>query len=320
MRGVKVKKIAIYSRKSKFTGKGESIENQIEMCKNYIAVHYPEAAEITVYEDEGYSGKNINRPEFTKLMNDCKAKKVDLIVCYRLDRILRNIVDFAKLVEELNALNISFESIKEKFDASSSMGRAMMYISSVFSQLERETIAERIRDNMHELAKFGRWLGGHTPTGYKSEPVEKITLDGKVRRMFKLEIVKDEIALIKKLYAKFIETNSLTKVETYLLQNRIPTKNGNKFTRFSIKGILQNPVYMIADEAAWDYFLKEEIEIYSDEKDFDGVHGIMAYNKTLQQNGKSNQTRDMSEWIIAVGRHKGIISGKEWLLVQDMLE
>ena len=153
--------VAIYSRKSKFTGKGESIENQIEMCRQYIKMHYPEIADdkIETYEDEGYSGKSIQRPQFKKMMEDCHKHKIKMIVCYRFDRVSRNIKDFAELIQELEQLKISFVSIKENFDTTSPMGRAMMFISSVFSQLERETIAERIRDNMHELAKSGRWLG-----------------------------------------------------------------------------------------------------------------------------------------------------------------
>jgi DNA invertase Pin-like site-specific DNA recombinase len=118
-----------------------------------------------VYEDEGFSGGNLERPQFRMMMRDAQKKNFAAIVVYRLDRISRNIGDFAKLIEELNTLKIAFVSIKEQFDTSSPMGRAMMYISSVFSQLERETIAERIRDNMHELSKTGRWLGGTTPTG-----------------------------------------------------------------------------------------------------------------------------------------------------------
>ena len=96
------------------------------------------------------------------MMDAAKKRKFKAIIVYRLDRISRNISDFASLIEELARLDISFVSIKEQFDTSTPMGRAMMYVASVFSQLERETIAERIRDNMHELAKTGRWLGGTT--------------------------------------------------------------------------------------------------------------------------------------------------------------
>ena len=191
---------------------------------------------------------------------------------------------------------------------------------SVFAQLERETTAERIRDNMHELAKSGRWLGGTTPTGYKStQIVGSVTVDGKERKAYKLDIIKEEAEIIRLIFSKFLETNSLTKTDTYLLQNNITTKNGKNFTRFSIRSILQNPVYMIADQNAWEYFDRLGVEIYAEQSEFDGKHGIMAYNKTIQKSGKSNQMRDMDEWIVAVGKHKGLIAGADWVKVQDML-
>ena len=193
------KQYVIYSRKSKFTGKGESIENQIELCRQYIAMHFgEEAAEnVLVYEDEGFSGGNLERPQFKKMMKDSQKIAFAAIVVYRLDRISRNIGDFAKLIEDLGDRHIDFISIREQFDTSSPMGRAMMYIASVFSQLERETIAERIRDNMHELSKTGRWLGGTTPTGYASESLSSVTVDGKVKKACKLKPIPEEIQLVK---------------------------------------------------------------------------------------------------------------------------
>lgn len=314
-------KIAIYSRKSKFTGKGESIENQIELCKRYISVHFQNIKEenILIFEDEGFSGGHMDRPRFQAMMKLAEQKKLLNIVCYRLDRISRNIGDFANLIDNLNNLQTGFISIKEQFDTSSPMGRAMMYIASVFSQLERETIAERIRDNMRELAKTGRWLGGTTPTGYKSEAIEKVTVDGKVRKAFKLTVIPDESELIKLIFSKFIETNSLTKTETFLIQNNLTTKNNKDFSRFAIRSILENPVYMIADKISYYYFSEQKLELFSSERDFDGTYGIMAYNKTIQKPGKTNETRDIDDWIIAVGKHTGLISGNDWTQVQKLL-
>lgn len=314
--------IAIYSRKSKFTGKGESIENQIELCKQYIRAHYPNCKDdgILIYEDEGFSGGNIQRPQFKKMMADARTNTFSAIVCYRLDRISRNIGDFAKLIEELDGLKVSFISIKEQFDTSSPMGRAMMYISSVFSQLERETIAERIRDNMHELSKTGRWLGGTSPTGYVSEQVENVTIDGKTKKACKLTIIPEEAEIIKQIYKVFLETNSLTKTETYFIQNGYKTKNKKMFTRFALRNILTNPVYMIADEDAYHYLIENEADLFAEKREFDSEHGVMAYNRTIQKSGKANQIRPMEEWIVAVGKHIGLIKGSEWIQVQECLE
>ena len=314
--------IAIYSRKSKYTGKGESIGNQIELCKEYIRAHYGDDAldHLVVYEDEGFSGGNLNRPDFKRMMAAAKERKFKAIIVYRLDRISRNISDFSSLIEELARLNIAFVSIKEQFDTGSPMGRAMMYIASVFSQLERETIAERIRDNMHELAKTGRWLGGTTPTGFESEGEEKVTVDGKKKKTFKLKLVPQEADIVRLIYDLFTETNSLTMTEAELMKRRIVTRNGNYFTRFSIKAILQNPVYMIADQEAYDYLTEKEADLFSDRAAFDGKHGIMAYNRTDQEKGITTQYNPVSEWIVAVGKHPGLIPGKTWVRVQEALE
>ena len=315
------KQFVIYSRKSKFTGKGESIENQIELCRQYIASHYSqeEADAALVYEDEGFSGGTLKRPQFKKMMRDSQSTKFAAIVVYRLDRISRNISDFAKLIEELGERQIDFISIREQFDTSSPMGRAMMYIASVFSQLERETIAERIRDNMHELAKTGRWLGGTTPTGYESESISTVTVDGKIRKACKLKSIPGEIHLIQLIFDKFLETGSLTKTDQFLLQGRYQTKRGKNFTRFAIKGILSNPVYMIADEDAYNFLTKNEVDLFSEKEAFDGRHGIMAYNRTLQHPGKAHQEKPMNEWIVSVGKHTGVIPGAKWVQVQRLL-
>lgn len=316
------RKKAIYSRKSKFTGKGESIENQVTLCKEYLA-REPGISlddDIIVYEDEGFSGGNIFRPQFTRMMEDARAGKIDSIICYRLDRISRNIGDFAKLIDELSYRNISFVSIKEQFDTGTPMGKAMMYIASVFSQLERETIAERIRDNMHELSKTGRWLGGVTPTGYGSESITRVTVDGKERTACKLKTIPDEAQLVKLIFDKFLEVQSLTKTETYLMQRDYHTKNGKEFTRFALKNILSNPVYMIADEAAYQHLILCGVDLFSEKEEFDGVHGLMAYNRTIQTPGKATQIKPMEEWIMSVGKHEGVVAGAQWIKAQALLD
>ena len=315
-------RIAIYSRKSKFTGKGESIGNQVELCKEYVRNMFgPEYVDrCVVFEDEGFSGGNLNRPDFQRMMAEVRKRKFKAIVVYRLDRISRNISDFTGLIDELTKLDVAFVSIKEQFDTSTPMGRAMMFIISVFSQLERETIAERIRDNMHELAKTGRWLGGNTPTGFQSGAVSKVTIDGKAKKAYKLIPIPEEIEIPKMIFDLYTETDSLTSVEAELLRQRIKTKRGKDFTRFAIKAILQNPVYMVADEDAYNYFLDREAEMSHPKEAFDGSCGIMAYNRTDQEKGKTTIQLPVSEWIIAPGKHPGVVPSKQWIKVQESLD
>lgn len=269
------RKIAIYSRKSKYTGKGESTHNQIEACKRKIKFTFENENlenDILIYEDEGFTGYNTNRPSFQKMLQDVRDNKIKTIAFYKLDRISRNVSDFSNLVKELDNYGVAFLSATENVENVTATGRAMMYMTSVFAQLERDTIAERIRDNMIELAKTGRWLGGTTPTGFKSEQLENITIDGKKRRLYKLSPVNEEVRVVKILFDKMRELKSQTKLETYTIQNDIKTKNGKVYTRWSLKNILTNPVYAMADNDTLDYFKQFDMEIYADEKDFDGTH------------------------------------------------
>lgn len=320
--GGKEEWIAIYSRKSKFTGKGESIGNQVELCKAYVrnVMGSEYEAQCIVYEDEGFSGGNLHRPALQRMMDDVRKRRFQAIIVYRLDRISRNINDFTGLIDELTKLDVSFISIREQFDTGTPMGRAMMFIISVFSQLERETIAERIRDNMHELAKTGRWLGGTTPTGFASGAVMKVTVDGKERKSFKLIPIPEEIEMPKMIFDLYLQTDSLTAVEAELIRRRVKTKTGKDFTRFAIKGILQNPVYMVADEDAYTYFTDRQAEVCCPKEAFDGNFGIMAYNRTSQEKGRTTQMLPVEDWIIAIGKHPGIIPSKDWIKVQESLD
>lgn len=316
------RKIAIYSRKSKYTGKGESIGNQVELCKNKVMSIFDNIdfeKDVVVYEDEGYSGYYTTRPAFQEMMEAVENKEIKCIFFYKLDRISRNVKDFSEIKQKLEDYDVNFYSASENLENITPSGKAMIMMTSVFAQLERDTIAERIRDNMLELAKTGRWLGGTTPTGYKSEAVESITYDGKKKKLFKLTPIADEIRIVKLIYDKFLELKSQTKLETYMIQNNIRTRNGVDFSRWGLKNILTNPVYCIADIDIYNYYISKGVEIFSEVENFDGSCGVMAYNKTEQKKNKANKERDLSEWIISTGKHNGIIEGAKWIEVQDLL-
>lgn len=309
-------KIAIYSRKSKFTGKGDSIENQIEMCKAHIKANIHGEHEFIIYEDEGFSGGNINRPEFKKLMNDIKHKKIDLLICYRLDRISRNVSDFSSVLEVLQEYKVDFISIKEQFDTSSPMGRAMIYIASVFSQLERETIAERVKDNMLEMAKNGKWTGGKIPLGFKSKKISYIDDTGKKRYKTSLEHDTKDLEFVKFLYEKYLELGSLHKLEVYTHQNNIRSCSGRLFEKSTLKIILQNTIYVKANSNVVDYLTTHGCKVYGEP---DGIHSLLSYNKTesTHKNGKSTKCRkNPSEMFAAISNIQGYLEPELWIKVQ----
>ena len=313
-------KIAIYSRKSKQTDKGESMENQVQLCRQYIESHFGKDNEVILYEDEGFSGGHTDRPMFQRLIHDAKSKKFNVLMCYRLDRVSRSVSDFSSTLDLLQDKGIDFISIRESFDTSTPMGRAMIHIASVFAQLERETTAERIKDNMHALARTGRWLGGNTPTGFDSKPIKYVDHAGNEKNMFKLTPISGELEVVKLLFDKYLETDSLSKVDTYCLQNGIKSKTGTTFSPNSIRHILLNPVYCIADLDAYKYLKRLGADIACPPEEFNGDHALLIYNKTIQKRGESVKFRDYSEWIAAIGKHKGVISSKDWINVQKRLD
>lgn len=323
-------RIAIYSRKSKYSDKGDSVGNQIEIAMKYIGEHYSSdeyEVETAIFEDDGFSGGNIDRPKFKEFLIEENKKPFNILICYRLDRISRNIADFSSLMNHITELGTSFVSIKEQFDTKTPMGRAMMYIASVFAQLEREVIAERIRDNMIELAKTGRWLGGPTPTGYTSKRIELVdvyeegeynVLEKKKKTASMLIPIEEEMKLIEKIGYKFLELKSLNKLEAYFLQNNISSKNNIDFSVSTLRRILVNPVYAPNDQDVLEYFQSKGVTIYADgdRAKFDGKYGLLGYGK---KDGKKDT--DVKDWIVSVGLHppafkKGIV----WIRIQELLE
>lgn len=312
-------KFFIYSRKSVYTGKGESIDNQIEMCRQYIAAKFPNTtADITVYEDEGFSAKNTDRPRFQQMLRDLKQVQPDFVVCYRLDRVSRSVSDFSALIEELNDRSIAFICIKEEFDTSKPMGKAMMYIASVFAQLERETIAERVRDNMLMLARTGRWLGGTTPTGYTAHRRQELLIDGKLKTACILLEEPCELTAVDAIFANFLELRSISAVSKRLIQQNICSRSGRPYSLPGIKEILQNPVYCTADYDALQYFTAHHAEVCFDAQDCSNEYGLLAYNKR-DYTKKHAPRQSMDKWIVAIGQHKGRISGKKWVAIQTLL-
>lgn len=152
---------AAYARQSVEKKNSLSIKGQLDLCTRTSG-----NSSLLMYSDQGYSGKNTDRPDFQRLLKDIKADKISKLYVYRLDRFSRSIADFGQLWNVLQAHSVEFVSVTENFDTSTPMGRAMLHIIMVFAQLERETTAERVKDNYDSRAALGSWPGGPAPYGY----------------------------------------------------------------------------------------------------------------------------------------------------------
>ena len=298
--------IAIYSRKSKFTGKGESIENQIIKCKKFIDFKFSDEItekNIELYIDEGFSGKNEDRPKYQEMISKVKSGKINKIILYQLNRLGRNARDIHNTMEMCNSLHCIIYSSTEGFDSSTSFGRAVIGILASLAQLEREQLAERIKDNMYTLAKMGRWLGGQSPLGFNC-----------IRESFKDENMKDhsitllkkdveELKLVKLIYNKYLEEKSLSKVSKWSLSNNFKGKNNGNLDKSSINVILQNPVYVQSTKKVCNFLDDLGYEVCG----IPNGNGILRYGKG-------------EEKIAAISNHKGIISGDKWLKVQRIIK
>lgn len=310
-----VKRIAIYARKSRESDTGDSIESQIQMCKNYCEQNMiAEQLEYFIYQDYGWSGKDTNRPDFKKLIKDIEDNKVDVLICYRLDRISRSVADFSSTLELLQEHNCSFVSVKEHFDTSNPIGKAMIYISSVFAQLERETIAERVRDNMINYAKQGIWLGGSTPIGFTYERVKYLNEEMIEKSMCVLKENKEDLETVKHIFNVYLKEDSLTQSVKVLLQEGVKSQNNKTLQSISLIRILRNPIYVKSNTDVHEYLKSKSDNVYGSPNG----NGYITYGKNKRASKRT--TANEKDWIYAVSKHKGVIDADTWLKVQKMLD
>lgn len=293
-------RVAIYSRKSIETDKGSSIKNQIEMCKEYFERREDNVV-FEIFEDEGFTGANTNRPSFQLMMHKANNKEFDIVAVYRLDRVSRNVLDFLNFHDTLKKLDIKFVSITESFDTSTSMGQMMLLMISGFAQMERENIAQRVKDNMRELAKNGKWTGGTLPFGYTTERIKE---NNKQATYLKANESKKEV--IESIFNYYLKTQSMHQVQKWLYTNDI------KWNLSTIKNILTSPVYVKANENVINY-LKNFGEVFGN---YDNIHGLISYNRRPYTNGK-HRWNDKSMFF-SVSKHEGIIDPLTWLAVQNV--
>lgn len=256
--------IGIYPRKSVYRDNSESVSVQVQLCKDYAGILYKDQdVTFRVYDrDEGFSGKNTNRPSFQELMTDVKAGRLDIIMVYKLDRISRNVQEFSEMFSTFQRYGVSFISVKESFDTNTPIGRTVMYILAAFAQLERENTSERVSDNMRALGAAGMWTGGRRPAGMTSV---RRRVDGKEHSF--LVVDPDGIGLVKSLYRLLLDGYSLTGAERYCRDHGIRTKAGKYLSSNQIYQIIMNPVYCANDLDAY-FYLRQKGYVLPDQRLF----------------------------------------------------
>jgi DNA invertase Pin-like site-specific DNA recombinase len=236
---------AIYTRKSSEEGLEQdfnSLDAQREACAAYVASQKHEGwlAAPVRYDDGGYSGGTLERPALQALLPDIKARRVDVVVVYKVDRLTRALADFARIVEIFDAHAVSFVSVTQAFNTTTSMGRLTLNVLLSFAQFEREVTGERIRDKIAGSKRKGLWMGGYVPFGYRAA--------GRT-----LAICAVEASLVRTIFARYLELGTVRAVETELAAraSAMPgrmTKAGRcygarAFSRGQLYKLLSNPIY-----------------------------------------------------------------------------
>lgn len=298
---------AIYARQSIDKKDSLSIEGQIEQCKTKI-----KDQQYKTYEDHGYSGKNIERPQMKQLINDIEKGIIEEVIVYRLDRFSRNIIDFYKIYEVMQQHNCGFISISENFDTSSPMGRATMSILITFAQMERESICQRVKDNYYYRVNDGRWAGGPAPYGYKN---------GRINGKPALIPIDEEINIIKYIFYLYEnEVNiSLNQICRILDEKGFRSrKKSGGWDNCIIAHILQNTLYVEADEKLYKFLEIKQIKFSNDKKEWNGTRTChIVGKKTGNVNiRKYEDLKGQTAYLLNV---KPIISSRSYINIMGRL-
>src|SRR5256886_9533646 len=217
---IKPVRCAIYTRVSTDHGLDQefnSLDAQYDAASAYIKsqAHAGWTLIRPRYDDGGYSGGSTDRPDLQKLLDDIRARRIDVIVVYKVDRLTRSLADFAKLVEKFDAQGVSCVSVTQQFNTTTSMGRPTLNVLLSFAQFEREVTGERIRDKIAASKKKGIWMGGVVPLGYRVENHKLVVIDG-------------EAEIVRSIFRRYREIGSVRLLKAELEARGIKSKSGTR--------------------------------------------------------------------------------------------
>jgi len=263
---VRRRRCAIYTRKSSDEGLEQdfnSLDAQREACGNFIASQRAEGwlALDDHYDDGGFSGGTLDRPALKRLIADIEGGAVDIVVVYKIDRLSRSLMDFAKLVEIFERNDVTFISVTQAFNTTTSMGRLTLNILLSFAQFERELSGERIRDKIAASRKRGIWMGGWAPFGYEVKDR-------------KLVINEADARVVRSIFGRFITLRSATVLARELHSKGVRNRYGRLLDKGSIYKLLVNRVY-IGDAVHKGTAYLGEHEAIIDRRTWDRAHAIL---------------------------------------------
>ena len=288
---------------------GDSLAEQEVSTQGYC--NYRNIPIVTVYREEGKSAKNTNRPQFQKMLRDCKNGKIDTVVVKKIDRLSRSLMDFEKTISFFEEHNTNLISIQENFDTSSAIGRAVIRIIVTFAQLEREQTSERTIDVLKYRAGQGLWNGGGVPLGYDND--EKLGLVINI----------EESKIINTIFNKYIELASYKKVAEYMnnmgyrskqyTSRRGKNQGGNKFRDTTIAIILKNQIYLGKIKYGGEIYPGKHQPVIS--KDiYDKAQDIMKKNTATRSCIKNTATHNfILEGLVKCGACGAVMTPK-WSL------
>jgi site-specific DNA recombinase len=236
---------AVYTRKSSEEGLEQSfnsIEAQREACCAFILSQRQEGWLIVKqrYDDGGFSGASLDRPGLAQLLQDVRNHNIDTVVVYKVDRLTRSLTDFSRIIEIFDSAQVSFVSVTQQFNTTSSMGRLTLNVLLSFAQFEREIAGERIRDKIAASKKKGLWMGGTLPLGYDCSD-------------HRLVVNPTEAAQVRLIFSTYLRLGSVLKLQRYLDEKQIRSKSwttrqgpktGRPFSRGALYYLLSNRVYL----------------------------------------------------------------------------
>jgi site-specific DNA recombinase len=285
---VKPVRCAIYTRVSTDHGLDQefnSLDAKYDAASAYIKsqAHAGWTLIRSRYDDGGYSGGSTDRPDLQRLLDDIRARKIDVIVVYKVDRLTRSLADFAKLVELFDAQGVSFVSVTQQFNTTTSMGRLTLNVLLSFAQFEREVTSERIRDKIAASKRKGLWVGGPLPLGY-------------AMRDDKIAVIEDEAERVRLIYRRYLELSGVNALVRDLRDKDIRTKirlratgathGGIPFERGSLFHLLRNRFY-IGEVKYKDEILPGEQPAIMDRQLFDAVQQKLTDQWSHRNHAKS---------------------------------